>query len=131
MAQELDWVPDPMSYRTNGWGGTRADQFRLWKAFHSEIGVCDSGAEWRTAYEKGEFFRRWGWQVGCGWQAWVNDEEEIDEMIAWASDQANKGKRMPRTEEGWDRDYDELERSDVLEKFGPDPNESEDLENTK
>lgn len=129
-ARELDWVPDPMSSRTDGWGGTRGDQFRLWKTFRSVMAACDSDAEWRTAYEIGEPFRRWAAQVECGWRAWADDGEQIDELIAWASNEANRGKGMPSIDETG-LDYDELEREEVLEKFGPDPNESEDLDDTK
>lgn len=121
-AEVVDWVPDPMTDRTNWWGGTRADQFRLWKTYHSVMDACDEGGEWRKAYEGGKLFRLWAGRFSFNWQTWAElHESDVDEILTWANKEENKGVGMPEIDEEFGIDWDEVHRRRVLEKYGPDP----------
>jgi hypothetical protein len=84
-----------MSDSTAWWGGTRADQFRLWKTFHSTMNACDSDGEWRMAYEGGKHFRRWAGYPGFGWETWARCEKMVDKTLTWASQEGKRGAGMP------------------------------------
>jgi len=121
----VDWVPDPMTDRATWFGGTRADQFRLWKTFHSTMAMCDSDGEWRKAYEGGKHFRRWAGYLGLGWEVWPDYEAQVDSNLTWASQEGNRGVGRPEIDETWGINWEVSERKYILKKYGPDPTDPE------
>lgn len=114
-----------MTDRTTWFGGTRADQFRLWKTFHSTMAACDSDGEWRKAYEGGKHFRRWAGYLGLGWEAWPDYEAQVDSNLTWASRESNRGVGRPEIDETWGINWDVWERKNILKMYGPDPTDPE------
>jgi len=110
-----------MTDRTDWWGGTRADQFRLWKTFHSTMHACDSDGEWRRAYEGGKYFRRWAGKVRIGWQAWADAEASIDKKLTWATQEGNRGVGRPDIDEELGINWEVEDRRIILKTYGPDP----------
>lgn len=128
-AEVVDWVPDPMSDRTTSWRGTRADQFRLWKTFHSTMNACDADGEWRKAYEGGRYFREWAGYLLQDWNEWLRNtvsEAVVNKNLAWASKEGNRGVGRPNIDEASGKDWDEAVREYVLKQYGPDPTEEMD-----
>lgn len=86
------------------YGGTPADQTRLWNAFHNSIDSCDADGEWRRAYEAGEWFRRWAEHLELALSIWGAEdgylESWIDERMKWAGMSGKGGVEMPDGEVG-------------------------------
>ena len=127
-AEVVDWVPDPMSDRTAWWGGTRADQFRLWKTFHSTMVACDIDGEWQKAYEGGKHFRRWAGYPRSSWETWAKCEATVDETVIWASQEGNRGVGMPEIDKELGINWEVADRKSVLKRYGPDPEGTEEDE---
>lgn len=90
---------------------------------HGVMDACDTGGEWRKAYEGGKLFRAWHSHAGLSWRAWHDQEgwreEWVNERLVWARQEGNKGIAMPEVDgDGFSSDWEEKL---ALELFGPDP----------
>lgn len=92
------WIPDPDGEMASWYGGTPEDQRRVWDAFHLTMNKLEP--EWRKANEHGELFRLWDGFLELGVEGWASDtvEQWVDERLAWASEEGNRGVPMPENE---------------------------------
>ncbi|KAM4057440.1 phosphotransferase enzyme family protein [Hirsutella rhossiliensis] len=93
------WIPDPDGDTASWYGGSPADQRRLWGAFHATMARCD--AEWRKAYQGGKPFRAWADHLELGVEAWGSEDVErwVDARLAWASEEGRRGMAMPESDD--------------------------------
>jgi len=83
----------------------------------------DNDGEWRKAYEGGKYFRQWAGQLGYNWKTWAEhgNEASIDQTSIWASKAGNRGVGRPEIDSRHGINWEELDRENILEKYGPDP----------
>lgn len=77
---------------------------------------CDTGGEWRKAYEGGKWFRPLYNLLGFRWGAWASaaTEKWVNERLTWARQEGKEGLGMPDSDDDWEAEW-------ILEKYGPDP----------
>lgn len=76
------------------YGGTPADQRRVWHAFHATMdGLCP---EWQRARRGGALFHRLVAHLELGAGVWASTGREtwVDERLAWARRKENAGVGM-------------------------------------
>lgn len=93
------WIPDPDGDTASWYGGSPADQRRLWDAFHITMDRCDP--DWRKAYQGGKLFGLWADHLELGVEAWSSRDVEqwVDARLIWASEERRQGIAMPESDE--------------------------------